>query len=392
MRKNDIIKLLNLQEGKVKKIKYIENNIFVYLSFSPKDHVCPKCGCHTKTIHDYRKRKVKHIMINNKQVYLCFSHRRYACKECGARFSEKHKFIEKNYNISNTVIHNVWKDLTRQINFKEVAKNNGISSMSVIRYMQFLGIFNQVNELPEYIGIDEFRGNAGGNKFQVVITDLKTHKVIDVIAARTENDIYNYLNKITNKEKVKLVTIDLSVFFKRIVKDNFRNAKIVADPFHYTRLICWGLDNVRKKIQKTVTKEKRIYFKRSKYILHKRERQLTIDQLKQLNVMLEYNEELRWAYSIEEGLYEIRDEKDLKEKKKMFKEWLYYAENCNLPEFNGHIETFRRWYKYILNSFETNYTNGITEGLNTKIKTIKRMSYGFRNFNNFRLKILLTCS
>ena len=240
-------------------------------------------------------------------------------------------------------------------------------------------------------GIDEFRGNSGGNKFQVAITDLKEHKIIDIISARSQDAIYHYLNTITNKDKVKFITIDLSMFFKSIITDQFKNATIIADKFHYTRLINWSLDNVRKKIQKSLTKDMRIHFKHSKHVLHKRCSQLDNEQYKQLLTMLDYNEELRWAYSIKEGLYEINDEKDFDKKVKLFKEWLLYSQNCGLQEFNTHINTFFKWHKYIINSFKTNYTNGITEGLNTKIKTLKRISYGFRNFENFRLRIL-ACS
>ena len=93
-----------------------------------------------------------------------------------------------------------------------------------------------------------------------------------------------------------------------------------------------------------------------------------------------------------EGLYEINDEKDFNKKIQLFKEWLLYSQNCDLKEFNSHINTFFKWHKYIINSFKTNYTNGITEGLNTKIKTLKRISYRFRNFENFRLRILAACS
>ena len=108
--------------------------------------------------------------------------------------------------------------------------------------------------------------------------------------------------------------------------------------------------------------------------------------------MLDYNENLRWAYSIVQNLFEIIDEKNPDKKVTLFKEFMTYASNCDLPEFNKHIQTYFKWYKYIINSFYTNYSNGITEGLNTKIKTLKRVSFGFRNFQNFRLRILMACS
>jgi transposase len=88
-----------------------------------------------------------------------------------------------------------------------------MSSQNVIRIMKkFTPIFHNITSLPEAIDIDEFRGNAGGNKFQVAITDLKTHKVIDVISARTEDALRFFFNNISNAKEVKLVAMDLSLF------------------------------------------------------------------------------------------------------------------------------------------------------------------------------------
>ena len=182
------------------------------------------------------------------------------------------------------------------------------------------------------------------------------------------------------------------MFFKNIIQDTFPNAKIVADTFHFTRLMHWALDNVRKNIQKNLPKDMRLYFKHSKSVLHKRISDLNIDQYQQLCRMLDYDETLRWSYSIVQKLFEVIDEKDSDKRVLMFKEFMTYASNCDLPEFNKHIQTYFKWHKYIINSFYTNYSNGITEGLNTKIKTLKRISFGFRNFKNFRLRILMVCS
>ena len=384
--------MLGLQDLKVNMIKYSVKFVNIWVSTKPKIHTCPCCENPTSAIHDYRKQSIKHVMIGNRQSIIHLKKRRYICLSCGKKFYEHYDFLTKYYRNSNDVINNVLDDFKRTLNFKEIAINNNISSQSAIRLLKFTAPFKVIRELPEAIGIDEFRGNAGGNKFQVAITDLKNHKIVDIISARNEDAIYHYLNSITNKDKVKFITIDLSIFFKSIIVDQFKNATIVADKFHYTRLINWSLDNVRKKIQKGLDKKMRIHFKHSKHVLHKRCSNLNVTEYKQLLTMLDYSEELRWAYSIKEGLYEINDEKDFNKKVQLFKEWLLYSQNCDLKEFNSHINTFFKWHKYIINSFKTNYTNGITEGLNTKIKTLKRISYGFRNFENFRLRILAACS
>ena len=390
---NNITDLLNLQGVKQDKVKYSKNLIELWISCPVKEHICPCCKNKTSRIHDYYLRSFNHINVGKRNTKIYYNQRRYLCTNCGKRFVESNSFIEKFYRHSNDVVNSVFDGLTDIRNFSQIGKDNNMSAGNVIRLMsKFMPIFHKVTYLPEAIGIDEFRGNAGGNKFQVVITDLKKHKVIDVISARSAEALRHFFNNITNTKHVKLVSMDLSMFFKNIIQDTFPNAKIVADTFHFTRLMHWALDNVRKNVQKELPKDMRIYFKHSKSVLHKRINELDVDKYQQLCRMLDYDENLRWAYSIVQKLFEVIDEKNSDKKVLLFKEFMTYSSNCNLPEFNKHLQTYFKWHKYIINSFYTNYSNGITEGLNTKIKTLKRISFGFRNFNNFRLRILMACS
>ena len=393
MRNNDILNLLNLQGVINENVRFSPNLTEILVKYPVKEHFCPSCNSPTSRVHDYYTRSFNHIMIGKKTTKIYYKQRRYVCLHCGKRFPESNSFIQKYYRHSNDVVNNVFDDLTSIKNFSQIGLDNNMSSQNVSRIMnKFIPIFHHTTSLPEAIGIDEFRGNSGGNKFQVVITDLKTHKVIDVISDRSKEALYNFFSKISNTNDVKLVTMDLSLFFKSIVADVFPNAKIIADTFHFSRLMHWALDNVRKDVQKHLPKEMRIYFKRSRSVLHKRFNHLNPDEYNQLTNMLDYNEDLRWAYSIVQNLFEIIDEQDPIKKVSLFKEFMTYASNCDLPAFNKHIQTYFKWHKYIINSFYTNYSNGITEGLNTKIKTLKRVSFGFRNFQNFRLRILMACS
>ena len=393
MRNNNILKLLDLQGIILKKEKYSKNLIELWVECLLKEHICPSCNSSTSRVHDYYTRSFNHIMVGKRTTKIYYKQRRYVCLHCGKRFAENNSFIQKFYRHSNDVVNSVFDDLTSIKNLSQIGQDNNMSSQNVSRLMnKFMPIFHNTTSLPEAIGIGEFRGNSGGNKFQVVITDLKTHKVIDVISDRSEDALYNFFRKISNPKNVKLVAMDLSLFFKKIIADVFPNAKIIADTFHFTRLMHWALDNVRKEVQKGLPKDMRIYFKRSRSVLHKRINDLNPDEYNQLTNMLDYNENLRWAYSIVQNLFEIIDEKNPDKKVALFKEFMTYASNCDLPEFNKHIQTYFKWHKYIINSFYTNYSNGITEGLNTKIKTLKRVSFGFRNFQNFRLRILMACS
>ena len=75
--------------------------------------------------------------------------------------------------------------------------------------------------------------------------------------------------------------------------------------------------------------------------------------------------------------------------KKLFKEWIENAENTKIPELIECAKTYRNWLTEIVNSFYVPYNNGVIEGTNNKIKVLKRNSYGCKNFNNFKTRILL---
>lgn len=383
--------MLELQDVKVKNIKFEEKFIYIDIETKKKACICPSCKYETSSIHDYKKQAIKHIMVGNRQSILHLRKRRYICNNCGKKFYEDYSFLTKYYRSSNNVVLNVIDSFQRQLSFKEIGKLNGLTSQTIIRYLKFQKLNFNIYELPEAIGIDEFRGNAGGRKFQVIITDLVNNKVIDILPAKNTSQLIAYFNKIKNKGKVKYVTMDMCKDFKKAVKASLKNATIVADKFHYTRLICWGLEKVRKEVQQHLSKDDRIFFKRSKKILLKDSSKLNIEESLQLDRMLNYSEDLKWAYSIKEGFFEINKESKYDTKVQLFNEWIFYAESCKMKAFEPHLKTFHEWAKYIKNSFKTNLSNGITEGFNNKIKVIKRIAYGFRNFENFRLRILLAC-
>ena len=105
--------------------------------------------------------------------------------------------------------------------------------------------------------------------------------------------------------------------------------------------------------------------------------------------MLDQSEDLYSAWSLKEWFAKIKNCNDYDTAKKELHLWLLSAEESGIAEFKPCITALRNWYGYILNSFKHNYTNGFTEGMNNNIKVLKRIAYGYRNFRNFRNRIML---
>lgn len=98
---------------------------------------------------------------------------------------------------------------------------------------------------------------------------------------------------------------------------------------------------------------------------------------------------LRYVAAIHrEWFYDICQMTAYRQQQRKFDDWITNAENCGIREFEGCAKTYRAWRKEILNAFKYGLTNGSTEGFNNKIKVLKRSSYGIRNFERFRTRIL----
>lgn len=103
--------------------------------------------------------------------------------------------------------------------------------------------------------------------------------------------------------------------------------------------------------------------------------------------MLNQNTDLYHAWQLKEMFYAFKDSTTYAEAAKRLKEFLLAAEQTEIPEFKDCITAMHNWSKSILNSFKYRYTNAFTEGMNNNIKVLKRIAYGYRNFNNFRNRI-----
>lgn len=393
MHKKDIINLLGIQENLVKKIERNEKSINIYLESKPKLHICPSCHCYTKHIHDYRIQKIQHINIAQVVSYLFLKKRRYICHHCGKKFYENYDFIQKYFRKSNLVFENVCNDLKKLKNFKTIAQDNHICIPTVVRYMHyniFLSDKYKVR-LPKRIGIDEFKGNCNGTKYQFHIFDLDTGNTIDILKERTYNFLETYFSKFSLQERlnVKLVSMDLYAPFKRVIKDKLPSATIVADSFHYTRIAMKPLDDLRLNLWRNTKGKEKYYFKNIKHSLMKDISKTKEKDSEKLLYAFELSPFLKEAYKLKQQFLDIKKLPTYEEKENAFKKWLFNAESSTIKEFKSSVKTLRQWHQYISNSFKYNISNGPVEGKNNLIKTLKRISFGFRNLTNFRNRILI---
>lgn len=185
--------------------------------------------------------------------------------------------------------------------------------------------------------------------------------------------------------------MDMYKVYKDIAQRLLPNATIVIDKFHVVKQVTGATERVRIRIQKQMHPSKRKYFKRSRKLILAHKDKLNEENLEALEVMLQQSNDLAQAYYLKELFYDFMNSKSSTEAKLKLRKFINAASVSELDEFNSVLITLANWAKYILNSFDCPYTNEYTEGMNNKIKVIKRNAYGYRNFENFRNRIMLSC-
>lgn len=274
--------------------------------------------------------------------------------------------------------------------YSSVPREFHLSVPTVIRFFRNIQYSKPV-QLPEVIGIDEFKGNSGGEKYHGILTDLGKKQVVDILKTRYEHDLCDYFKKY-DRSGVRYFVSNMYKTYAEIAACYFPNATYVIDKYHWIRQAIWAFEAVRKEVQKQFPRQHRIYFKKSRHLLLKHMDKLKPDQLQQVFIMLDISPTLSTAYFWKEQLYTILNEKDPDKQKKLFSDWIGEAEESEIPAFVKYANTHLSQFTPITNSFFCLYTNGFTEGCNNRIKVLKRNAYGMQNFKRFRNRILFMFS
>ena len=382
-------KLLDMEGIEIKDVTQYASFIELKFRMRRMDHECPQCRTITNIVHDYRLQLVKDIPFQGKPVRWLYEKRRYRCPLCDKRFYERNYLLPKFHRITNRMAMLCLNELQYKCSRKDIARRLSISQSTVARWMQLVD-YGKPSKLPKVLSIDEFRGNTDAGKFQCILTSPKEKAIIDILPSRATAHVLEYLKGFPNRKQVKYVVMDMNREYLKIAQALFKHATVVIDRFHVVRYATWALENVRIRVQKGLLPAQRKYFKRSRTLLLAHMDKLSDESKQAVENMLLFSRDLREAYLLKEAFYRFMRSGDSTEAKQRLREFRMFAFTADIPEFKACLTMLENWEPYILNAFDCSYSNGFTEGVNNSIKVIKRVAYGYRSFNNFRRRILLT--
>ena len=414
---NYIRNLLNIKDENV---KFYENGIdFIELKKGVKTQVikayltytaeyCPKCGCVNENNSiikwNYKKNcKVKITKICNYNAIILLDKQRFKCKNCNHTFTAATSLVESNKQISNNLNLFIKQQLVNKISLNDIAKLANISSSSVNRILDSIYYDKEIKmngRLPEHIGIDEFKATKDTkSKMAFIIYDHDKKTIFDLLDSRYSKDIYSYFMKYPyyERRKVKIITMDLYKPYYQLMHKLFPNAIIVPDRFHIVVQFRNILDTYRislcnksnpnynklKKYWKLILKNKDNLD--NKHLFYSKNFKKRLTEVDIVNFLINTNSTLKALYNIYQGILDALVNRNTNK----FWNILNHIPKSLNNKLNTTVKTMNYLKKYIDNSFSSPYSNGPVEGTNNFIKSIVRVSYGFRKFTHLKSRIML---
>lgn len=383
---------LGMPELRILWQRELEDHIEVGVMYRLERVTCPRCGRANSKEHDRRVQRKRDRRLRDKPVLLMLVKRRFRCYACGKVFMEPDEVFGTRKRSSRRFREYLGHEALHQT-VSRVARKEGVGEGLVRRCVaEEIGKMLKAKgatETPEIIGLDEFSVRRR-RLYNTAICDLVNREVMDVVEGQGKRKVEEYLERLPEPEKVKAVAMDMHEPFRQAVQECLPEAKVVADKFHVIRHINAAVDKVRGRCQGGNTKGKRKDLFRSRYTLLKGAEKLADWEREKLSRLFSRYPEVHKAWELKESFRAWYRETDRSRAEKSLAALEDNITGSHLPEFRLLLPMFSNWREEILNYFDHRITNGFVEGKNNRIKTIKRMGYGYRNMDNFRMRILAT--
>lgn len=365
---------------------------------------CHKCGRKITKLHCHdREITLRHLSILGRNVYIRIRPARYQCTHCSGNpiTTQKLQWYEPRSPHTTAYEEHVLRELVNStVSDVRIKEDLGYEAvMGIIqRHIKTEVEWSEIERL-DVIGIDEISLKKGHKDFVTVVTARTGGRIIilAVLNGRKKSTVKAFLTSIPKrlKKTVLAVCSDLYEGYINAAKEVFgTNVIVVVDRFHIAKLYRNGLDELRKKemkhLKKELSKEEYKKLKGAMWILRKDIEELTGEDLDVLKWLFKYAPILELAYKLRNELTDIFEGDHSKsEAKRKINRWKERVIKSGLSCFNSFLSILDNWLDDIANYFINRQTSGFVEGLNNKIKVIKRRCYGIFNVKHLFQRIHL---
>jgi transposase len=262
---------------------------------------------------------------------------------------------------------------------------------SEVRYIRGLLRKRKLDGITR-IGIDEVSHHKG-HKYLTLVTDLDHHRVIFATEHNDGKAVGRFITWFGAKRcgRLRVVVTDMHDPYVKVIRKRLPKAALVYDHFHVSKAIHTAIDEVRRRLQREMSKEDREVIKNKRWVLLRARERLTARQEVSLQELMETNAELAAAYILKEEFRWAFKATTRTAGEKRLGRWEEKARASGIPELLDVLKTIGRRREGIMNFFEYQVANGMAEGFNNVVGTIKKQAYGFHDPDYLKLKILRIC-
>ena len=379
--------LLGLKGYEVVTVIESEGKIIVEARAQESKAVCPYCSSVKLYWHGLgKRRRVLHSWSNGKKVYLELSRQRWRCQDCGRSFNGSAQLLRPYSRMTKQAEQEaLWQLKDRS--FSQVKRDLGVSYTSLRRLLEKEIDGEASSSLPLeeeiFLGIDEH--SFKHQELVYMVTEVKKRRVLSILKDDRIATLKAFLIKIP-KDKVKEVCIDMKEGLRKVAEALFPDAKVVVDPFHVIADSNRRMDEARR-IEQDVQLKRKVQIPKKIFLIGGEK--LSAEAESKLAMLVAKYPSLKDSYWAKEKIRELYRQESREGAAKILDNVIFNLRLADDGELIRWGNTLKHWRDPILNHFENWTSNGYTEGCNTKIKTLKRVSYGLRNAEVYWRKMLL---
>ena len=387
--------LIQIPELAVTGYQIQSHTVLIFVEVRVRAGRCARCGAITREINQYIDRKVRHLPVAGKPCYLLFQAYQFLCRPCRHTWVGPLDFLSPN-QVYTKAYEQYVTERCREHSWQR------ISVLEELGYDAVEGIYKRVLQRKlavreglevRVLGIDEIAQHKGHRDFVCVLSDIERGKVIEVLPSRTKATLEAYFDGLLPRQRaaIEVVSIDMWEAYADVARAKVPQAAIVVDRFHVMKNLQEKMQDARRAAQRQLPQAMRDELKGLRWLLVRNYADLDAEGRQKLQRAFAIWPERAMLHGLKEEFRAFYERKNRRTAIRALATWIAKVQQTGHKALLKFVETVCRWKQEILTYFDERITNGFVEGTNNKIKLIKRRAFGFRNFENFRYRILHEC-
>jgi transposase len=353
--------------------------------------ICHICGHQSVNIHSWAERTVRDLNLASVQVWLHCQYRKILCLQCQRILIEDLELFHPYFRVTQRLAQYI-HELCKLMTVKEVAKHLGLD-WKTVKNIDKLFLEKQYGQ-PHYDGlrilaIDEISIRKG-HQYLTIVLDYLTGRVVWIGKHRKARTLTRFFNQLSPQQRKSLEAIVMDMWdpYIKAVQKKTPQVKIVFDLFHVVAQFSRVIDQVRNSEYRKASQENKEVFKGAKYLLLKNRSNVRRKKdRQQLRELLQLNEVINTVFILKDKLKHIWSYRSRTWANNALDEWCALARALRNRALTKFVQMLDRYRYGILNHCDYPIHTGMLEGVNNKIKVIKRKAYGFHDLRYFSLKI-----